>query len=613
MTRKILFAGISAAALAAGSASAQQTTNTSTFSQFGSNNTANVDNARSGNQYNSSTVVQNGTSNVVNVLQVGTFNRSYAEQLGNRNNTRHEQNGNRNNAETRQDSDDHGSTIRQAGDDNLGLVSQRGSVQSSAINQAAANNQARVTQTGAGNISEVVQESAGNIAQVLTGEGSVLAPNRSTITQRNTLFDLGGNSNNSTDVAIVGQGNRSRVTQDGRYNQVQISMLSGGVGGNQANPDDPATPYDGNRSTLSQVGQSHAAGISIGSRTAGEGKGNQSIINQRGSGTRSEVWQRGVNDQSTINQNGTGPTYASGATLQQAQPFASVSQRQFQAVSNVSQSGDNFAEVTQGLGSNSSVTIDQIDSGDTDVRQSNQALVAQYGDRNTTEVRQDAMNGSAVVWQQARLVQSSVSIDQGKGSVDAAAFTAPNQPILYANGDSRDVQANVHQSGAFNATLVRQDGVTLRATVDQGGTGTAANRNSIRIEQTGSGHSATARQFEGVGPSDSAAPSAGEVGDPFSRAAGVQSAEIVILQSNMNNSATVEQFGRGQFARIEQTGQNNIASIAQQAAATNAVAVIRQTGNGNSYSVQQTQAGQYIMVTQAGTNNTVTDVVRRGP
>jgi len=495
MSSKVLLVGISAAALAAGSASAQQTTNTSTFSQFGINNVANVDNSREGNQFNSSTVIQNGTANVANVLQIGTFNRSYVEQLGNRNNARHEQTGNRNSVETRQDGDDHGSTIRQVGDDNIGLVS------------------------------------------------------------------------------LSGQGNGSSINQSGQGHSASLTNSS--------------------------------------SRIPRDARSNVSEITQTGTRARAEAFQFGNGDRSTINQNGTGQTFGSGATLQQAQPFASVSQRQFQAVSNVSQSGDNFAEVTQGLGSNSSVTIDQIDSGDTDVRQSNRALVAQYGDRNTTEVRQDAMNGGAIVWQQARLVQSSVSIDQGKGSVNAAAFTAPNQPIVPANGTSRDVQANVSQSGAFNATVVRQDGVTLRATVDQGGTGTAANRNSIRIEQTGSGHSATARQFAEVGPSDSAAPSAGEAGDPFSRAAGVQSAEIVILQSNMSNSATVEQFGRGQFARIEQTGQNNIASIAQLVAATNAVAVIRQTGNGNSYSVQQTQAGQYIMVSQTGNNNTVTDVVRR--
>jgi hypothetical protein len=107
--------------------------------------------------------------------------------------------------------------------------------------------------------------------------------------------------------------------------------------------------------------------------------------------------------------------------------------------------------------------------------------------------------------------------------------------------------------------------------------------------------------------------------DFFRFGGGPRSAEIQIFQSNTsstggtNNVAEVDQAGLGQFARVEQSGQRNLADIDQRAGATNATAVIRQTGNDNTFYVVQTNPGQFIVVTQSGTGNSANSVNFGGP
>jgi len=111
-----------------------------------------------------------------------------------------------------------------------------------------------------------------------------------------------------------------------------------------------------------------------------------------------------------------------------------------------------------------------------------------------------------------------------------------------------------------------------------------------------------------------ASPAAGTPGDPAfpnARAAGRNTAEIVIMQTGRDpetgltavNSATVEQRGDGQYARISQDGRGNEAGILQEAGATNSVAIIEQAGIANSFFITQAQAGQYLRVRQNGSGN----------
>ena len=219
------------------------------------------------------------------------------------------------------------------------------------------------------------------------------------------------------------------------------------------------------------------------------------------------------------------------------------------------------------------------------------------------------MGATAIVFQRRGSSFNIVGIAQG---VRSAETQDPNNPTP-TRSETFNLVADVTQGGTRNVADIGQWGVSLRAVVEQSGSGMAALPNRVTIRQRGRGNSAAALQSANVGPSSAADPASGHAGDDFFFAGGARSAEIVILQSNIGNSATVTQRGRGQMARVEQTGPRNRASILQEAGATNASAVIRQTGSDNSYSVTQSQPGQFLLVRQSGSNNAVTDVIRRGP
>jgi hypothetical protein len=156
----------------------------------------------------------------------------------------------------------------------------------------------------------------------------------------------------------------------------------------------------------------------------------------------------------------------------------------------------------------------------------------------------------------------------------------------------------------------------------------------VTVQQTGNGHSATARQLASAGATpecnstNSNCPASGNVNDPTtfpnSRAAGTRySAEIRIIQQgttsgttspgNAGNVANVEQQGLGQYAEINQNGRGNNAGILQGMGATNAVAIIQQTGDGNTFFITQSAPGQFQRVVQNGNNNANTTVISAGP
>lgn len=660
MVCRKLVIGVSALALAAGSAGAETTvagTNRSTITQTGTGNTANVNNIASGNDENASTVTQNGINNAATVEQVGDLNISRARQVGNDGRVTHRQNGDRNTADSEQTGDKHSSSVAQQGNDNFGAASQSGGDRnSSTIDQAraAANGRtARVTQRGSDNVSNIIQEGSQQVATVVQGTGSILsngnmsgiqqrhrgqtaevlliegsaaAGNTSWIGQENRLTGPSGfTSNNRANVAIRGFGNSSSISQDGDNNSARVTMLGGGAGGTDAE----TGRTQGNRSTVFQTGRGLTAIVAAGSSLAGEGQGNWTTISQTTglaqpgeAGHHAIVWQTGNLDTSDIVQAETSDvlpvqrpiSYSDGTS---GRAVADVAQRSSRGAVIVRQAGDNAARVTQGLGSRSIARVEQDDAGDLGLtgdagdavnRAFNRAVVAQNGFRNDVSVRQHSINANAVIFQMPGSSYNQANIGQGvRGEETLEPVPAPE------GANTRNLTAQVRQGGTRNHALVRQHGSSLQATVEQLGSGTEMLPNRATIRQRGEGNRAIARQGADVGSSDDAAPGAGEMGDEFYFRGGARSAEIAIIQSNSGNSATVEQRGRGQFARVEQSGARNTAAILQEAGGTNATAVIRQSGNDNSYTVTQNQPGQYLVVSQSGNNNSSTDVVQRGP
>lgn len=660
--------GASLAAFAAASAGAQTTfigSNRSEVLQRGPGNQAFVSNGASGNDGNFSRVIQDGVNNRATIEQIGDFNASFADQLGNDNALLHLQDGDENRADSHQTGSGHSSIIAQAGDGNLARATQSGGNRNrSTIDQGgggsfADESDAEVAQRGSDNVSEVdqigfrneafvvqgatrfasdgarsviTQRQSGQVAEVFQFDGSTAARNVSSIVQENRITG-GANffSDNLASVSMRGFGNESAIVQNGDDLIASVSILGGATPG--GGPIDPETGRtDGNRSFVAQTGRGLTAFVSAGSLRHLPGRGNLNWIEQTSNsyagdarpGHKALVWQRGFHETNLIRQadgSATRPVqqpiiYGDGT---RGHAFADVSQSGERNSVEVNQFGDNFARVTQGLGSRSRTRIEQVDAGDYEVsiaivpgpslRAFNRADVAQYGDNNILDIAQDSVGAKAVVFQRRGSFFNSVAIAQG---VRSAETQDPNNPTP-TRSETFNLVADVTQGGSRNVADIGQWGVFVQAVVEQSGSGTADLPNRVLIRQRGRGNLAAAQQSGNVGPSAAADAASGQAGDEFSFAGGARSAEIVIMQSNIGNSATVTQHGRGQLARVEQTGPRNRAFVLQEAGATNATAVIRQSGSDNSYVVTQTQPGQYLLVRQSGSNNAVTDVIRRGP
>jgi trimeric autotransporter adhesin len=647
-----LLVGISWVAFA-GAAVAQN--NSSTFSQTGSDNLAAVDNDSPGNTDNAAAITQNGTFNRADVLQIGSSNSSLIEQLGSFQTSTHQQVGTFNGARSRQIGDFqimastqvgdfNSSTLEQAGihnrsfvrqgyafdstvpqgeqrpgDFNSASIDQNGAGLDSVIDQRAesangvraSNNRATVLQRSNGSstsiqqTSSILQESSGNIAEVSQYDGAIGAANSSSIEQRNSATPASV-SVNSASVEQRGSGQSSQVSQDGNSNVAAVQMSGGG-----------SAADEGNVSVISQQGTGHSATLTHVDRAGTTRRGNVSDISQTGSSQSSIVYQAGLGDQSQIIQRDgvNSGTYASG---ERARASALVAQNAIGATARIEQQGDNYGEVVQALGSGMSSSLTQTDAGDQAGNRSfNSAIISQYGEANVAQVEQNAVGAVATLWQRVGSSGNSMTLGQGSGGTAGASTTSVTGFAPGATGaNAQALNANLIQNGANNRTIVYQDGVSLEADVRQYGTGTSASPNRVFVSQTGVDNGAVALQESGVGLSGAGDPSSGNPGDEFYFAGGARSAEIAILQTSSGNQATINQYGPGQLARIEQSGGgSNTASIVQENGATNATAVIRQTGTNNSYYIVQTMPGQYIVVTQTGTGNSAinANIIQRGP
>ncbi len=304
-------------------------------------------------------------------------------------------------------------------------------------------------------------------------------------------------------------------------------------------------------------------------------------------------------------------------------------------------------------------------------RQYNQFVGTQYGVSNVIDAQQNARNAfmnvfqgtnngtTAVPTNQAQPTGLYGELSQGTGETNTyvgagTGQVGVQQPLvnttpangsgLNSGGNSVGATLNFVQGGLNNGTRVYQDSSNSVVNVTQLGsvagapaasaadftTGASQGANVgnlILVAQQGSGNRVTAIQTSTAGRSAPNGPSTGNTAaentainggvatpadDFYFDGVSGRSSQIDILQGGLNNKAYARQEGRGQYARIEQTGTNNEAGILQEMTATNATAVIRQSGSGNSYYIDQTTPGQYVAVDQSGTNNSSNQVRVRG-
>jgi hypothetical protein len=240
--------------------------------------------------------------------------------------------------------------------------------------------------------------------------------------------------------------------------------------------------------------------------------------------------------------------------------------------------------VTQGLGQSLTSLITQRGSG-----ASNLARVSQAGDTNSVTVaaglgRRPRRRMAAGGPRRRPQRQQRVDLQQGTGTTGTDAFSAGllRQHRAHRRGDPqpgcrrrpgqqperRQLQRCAGSAGRRRSDGDRPSGRHRHLGAAQHRPHRAAGRGRRRQPRDcdpGRGRRAVGRRRSGLGSG---------WGRLLLRG-GARSAELNILQSGSTNSATIEQRGRGQFARIEQgPGTGNTASILQDVAATNATAII---------------------------------------
>jgi trimeric autotransporter adhesin len=679
---------------------------------------------------------QNALNNTASVTQASSATSSigYVFQGGRRNIGSSTQGARSSFSQIYQNGDDNTATVNQsAGNDLRSVISQLG-----AAGEAVRGNTASVTMSNGGsaaltngvaNASTINQRSAGNDATVIIAGGD-LQRNTSAITQTGS-GNVAADGNEAFVSLSRGDQMASTISQNGTVNYAEVTMTSGVQGVNVVNDPQPGQGLEqnrngGNNSTINQTNRGSVAVVTTQAARGVQfrGLGNNITINQTGAsafaargaaranqtsaasegrlgytefgqtignfaganGQYVETYQQGRFDTATVTQNvngDSGRVYANGAI---ARARGAIYQNASVDTATLTQTGDNYGEITQALGQGSTVNLTQTDAGDitnpgtpggtipqttcdqfgnctttqvpdpnnpgtptTFTRQYNQALVTQYGNSNLMALTQNARNGYLSAFQRQGSSNLVLDFEQGTGRTNAFAGSnsgAPSVDPAIGNGAvpgaSTNATANLEQGGTNNGAQVSQDSSNSFVTVVQLGTGsgpvtatdfqngviqgTTSGGNLIIVAQQGTNNRATARQEAGVGRSAVGDPQSGNSAadntalnggqatpaDDFFFAGGSRSAEIDILQGGSGNTASATQRGLGQYARIEQAGSSNTATILQESTATNATAIIRQSGSGNSYYVTQTQPGQYIAVDQFGTNNNANNIVTRG-
>jgi hypothetical protein len=273
-----------------------------------------------------------------------------------------------------------------------------------------------------------------------------------------------------------------------------------------------------------------------------------------------------------------------------------IAQNSTYATAVVKQVGYALARISQAQGVSPKTRVTQLESADASNDGGLEVIISQSGE-NELDIEQVGGNLSASVWQMLRTSGNQVTIAQGKVSL------------------TTNSSADVVQGGLNNWASLNQDGTGLDAQIRQSGQGgvEAMLRNSISIIQGGANNHVEVAQAGGVGPSNSSDPQHLGLQEMHNGGMGPRQSRVDIFQTGLNNSLTVEQHGRGQHARVEQGGDNNIAAVVQTSTAVNSTVYLIQSGTGNSYTVTQERAGEYVRVSQTGNSNSVVPTVVRTP
>lgn len=677
--------------------------------QVGSGNDGSLN--QNGN-LNSSSIYQVGSANLASASQSGNSNGNDILQgafsgvaTGNR-------------ATTSQGARSSYSYVQQEGSGNLADVAETtGNNLRSSVVQAGPNNapvsgnsatvrlsngNAAVLTNGVSNESQISQQSAGNRAVAVIAGGNA-ARNTSVITQTGSGATINNGDGSrgqfqSNDAFVLlsnGDQMASSVSQNGSANYAEVVMASGIAGTNPAGGIEGGRS-GGNNATVNQISRGSVAAVTtqIARGAQFRGIGNNVMINQTGSvlfatrgparanqsnaangdrfaytefgstqgnftgskGQYVETYQQGRFDTATVTQNvngDSGRVYADGSI---ARSRAGIYQNASVDTATVTQTGDNYAEITQGFGQGSTVNLSQNDTGDitnpgtpggtitvcdsfgnctqqpdpnnpgtptTFTRQYNQALVTQYGNLNSMALNQTARNGFVSAFQRTGSSNLVLDFEQGTGRTNN--YSGSNsggpsvQPAITGTavaGASVNATAFAEQGGTNNGAMVSQDSSNSYIRVTQLGTGsspvTAANfangvnqgqmgGNVVIVAQQGSANRATAFQDVGVGRSAANAPASGNsAAQNTANNGGTATPEDDFYFAGGSRSAEIDilQGGSNNFAFASQAGTGQYARI-EQAGTGNLAQIMQQSGATNATAIiRQSGSGNSYYVTQ---------------
>lgn len=676
--------------------------------------------AQAGNQ--AVVTQQSGASNAADVQQVGRGQTATVTQAGANNSSTIIQ-GNYLDASGNEIANGQGgelnsATISQTGNNLRATIDQSGANAVVRNSQATINlfNNAGNFTTGsgqAGNTGYIQQTRADNTATVSVANGDAIGPQGGSAVNSGTVVQQFGRFNeasvsigNPVNGALASQNSTGTVNQTstGGRNYAEVTITGGVSGGDPvADPSvgaDTNTLSGGNRATVNQTGSQgfSTALVTVAKLRDFQSLGNVVTVNQNatagynGSASPSQgsaatadriavsepaydralsaagqyvsTYSQGRFGTIIVNQSdnaGSGAVYqdAQGGTTGVARSRANIFQAGEQFNANVTQAGDNYADITQGrLGSSNQptdrrgrVTLNQTDAGDGAVtqtgttpvvngfdqfgnpttsggnpvfggpgRQYNTFVASQYGLGNQVDATQNARDAFMNVFQgtnsagTAAVAEGStqptgLTADLRQGTGDTSAFIGqasgnPGLPGTYApplqagfaaNGSGLNAGAN-----SVSATLNFKQGGTNNATQSY----QDSSNSVINITQLGSS------PFNGVSFVDQGQQASNYVGvaqqGTNNRATAIQNSTVGRSTGTTGTAtAASPQSGNSAAQNVIITGNPNAPAddFFFAGGARSSQIVILQGGTGNKARAEQNGLGQNARIEQAGTNN----------
>ena len=659
MVRKSLFLGISAAALAAGMASAQTTDTTDAngnrrIIDCSPGNTCAVDNQVSGNDRNFGSVsARNGTGNNLAITQRGNDNSSTIRANGNSNTGHTRQTGDDHRASTDQTGNFHTSSIDQGDEDNSATVIQVGAVSATS---ASANSstvwQGTDSSGGSAPSSDRGENNVASVSQNGSNLGSVVIQSRLSYFEE---LGFGGfrapADDNSATVVQTGAGSQSNLYQFSRGNIARVNMSDGGVDNSSGTRRNSATIVQYNEFyTLDSNGQLVAP-----SRAAGDPQTGPAPTHNPLSQNTADIAIIGIQNSAYAEQDGVlntaivsmlgGGSGNTGSTSDLSQP-GNVGPSGRQLPENRKEGNDsimyqygrgNFARLSSGgLGGRGNKS--RIDQGvytnfkvytEGDLGRDHRALVWQRGVLDSSWIIQEnnrrGPGGAAQFGSFADVAQlsfnSSVYLEQrgtNTGRVSQALNadgTGGDNTILIRQNDAGDLTSSGTPGDIFgtggssgsttqlrNNVSVSQAGIANGITIDQN----ARNANAVVWQQRnsrdnsaeieqGTGGQATAGENNVAQSNHHIGPSSG--GGFLAGPDQVPAESADTGAGAINLAADITHIGRGSTARIRQDGQDLSALVSQAGTRTSSGVAVDST---NFAGVSQINAWNSATVTQNG-------------